>query len=512
MAMAGLFAGSAFAQSTPPMQLQRMTSGAGESYAGAGAMQGAPEPLEATSRIKTNYGRPQKAPDKRLGYSGRRKPAVKQPANPLPALVPYARASAGFITAAPDAAAGASADPAPPPTSVAQGPGLPPPQRPRLDETPYAPVGVDAAGLWLVPFVEGSTGFDSNPNRIAQPAKGSAVARVDAGFAGQSDWSRHEARVDVKGAYSRYLAAPEASRPEGTGAASMRVDISRDTSADFQLRGSLTSQRPGAPGVPVDLVNRPWVATFGVTGGMTQKFGRMDVSAAALVDRTNYQDGKLNTGATAAFSRDSYAAYGFLTRIAFEATPGVIPFIEAQADQRVHDHMVDASGYLRNSLGGSARVGSKFEITRTLTGDLAAGYGQRRYDDARLPLLAGPLLDGALVWSASPLTTITARAVTTFAETTLAGVSGGLSRSASLGVSHALLRNLTLGADASLLRTDYRGMSLSQTTWTGTLSAEYSLSRSMVLKGSYAHEQLLASSAGAGYSADVFLLGLRLQR
>lgn len=458
----------------------------------------APDPA---NRLRANYDRPRKAPDKRLANKGR----ASKPARPLPALVATPRSSPRFVE--PQRSLGGD-----PPNSVAQIPGLPGPKRPTMDETPFAPLGVNAAGLRLLPFIEASGGFDSNPNRVAQPPKGSALARVDAGLSAKSDWSAHEARADLQGSYTRFLAAPEASRPEGTGTAALRVDVTRDTSADFQLRSSITTQRPGAPGVPGDVSSRPWVATVGATAGATQKFGRLEVSAAALVDRTSYEDAKLSGGSVLAYSRDNYAAYGLRTRIAFEATPGVVPFIEALGDRRVRDYAVDAAGYGRDSTGGSLRAGSKFEITRTLTGDLAAGYGQRRYEDSRLPLLAGPLVDGALTWAASPLTTVTARAATAFVETTLAGASGGLSHTVSVNASHALLRNVTLGAGVSLGRTDYRGAGLSQTTWTGALKAEYSLSRSLVLKGSYAHEQLLSSNGAGGYSADVFLLGLRLQR
>ena len=47
---------------------------------------------------------------------------------------------------------------------------------------------------------------------------------------------------------------------------------------------------------------------------------------------------------------------------------------------------------------------------------------------------------------------------------------------------------------------------------TGTVKAEYSLTRSVVVKASYAYERLKTTVQGSDYTANIFLLGLRLQR
>jgi len=74
------------------------------------------------------------------------------------------------------------------------------------------------------------------------------------------------------------------------------------------------------------------------------------------------------------------------------------------------------------------------------------------------------------------------------------------------------LRNLTLGGIAQWQNDKYQGIALNQDTFTGTLKAEYALTRSIVVKGSFTHERLKSSVPGADYTANVYLLGLRLQR
>lgn len=254
------------------------------------------------------------------------------------------------------------------------------------------------------------------------------------------------------------------------------------------------------------------VASFGASVGATRNFGRLDIGATALVDRTNFEDATLTSGTALRLSRDNYTAYGLRGRIAYEVTPGVKPFAEATVDTRKRDEAVDANGFSRKSTGIAVKAGTTFELSRLLRGEVSAGYAQRRYADARLPTLAGPTIDASLVWTATPLTTVTLRAETLLNETTVANAAGAISRRGSIEVNHALLRNLNLGATAVWQNNKYQGISLTENIYSGTLKAEYSLSRSVVVKGSFTHARLKSSQAGADYTANIFLLGLRLQR
>jgi hypothetical protein len=193
-------------------------------------------------------------------------------------------------------------------------------------------------------------------------------------------------------------------------------------------------------------------------------------------------------------------------------TPGVKPFVEANVDTRIHDSAVDPAGYMRDSNGVQARAGTTFELTRLLTGAISAGYGQRNYQDPRLIPLRGPLLDSSLVWTVTPLTKVTLRGASSMDETTVAGSPGSLTHVTSLEVSHALMRNLTLIATGSITNSRYEGVNNNQTTYLGGLQVEYNLTRSVVLKGSFTHQRLAANQPGTDYTANIVMVGLRLQR
>ena len=438
----------------------------------------------------------------------------KQAKPKLPPLVPYRTAPGASVRPG----SGARAMTENPPPNVAALPSPPAPRRAAAEENPYAPLGLRVGNMVLRPSVEIDGGYNDNPNAMTRDPKGSGFARAGAALDAQSDWAVHEFKADLRGGYTRYFQTPDADRPDFRGAASLRLDATRDTSVKLDARASIDTQRPGSPeitslGTRGALVEgRPLIYNTGVGAGVTQKFGRVEATLRGTLDRTDYQDGALSDGSTLPLSNQSYTTYGASARLGYEATPGVKPFVEASVDKRVRDKSVDDSGYRRDSTGLTGRVGTSFEITRTLTGEVSAGYSQRRYEDARLKDLRGPLIDAALIWTASPLTTVTLKGLTSFDESTVAGASGSINRRASVQISHALLRNLTLTGSASYGERDYQGVDLKEKSLSLGLGAEYALTRSVVVKGSFTHDRLKSSSPNSDYTANVFLLGLRLQR
>ena len=69
---------------------------------------------------------------------------------------------------------------------------LPLPRRTLREEDPYAPIGYRVGGLNLYPSIQESVGYDTNPNRLPPPVRGSFVSRTEGELRLQSDWSNHK--------------------------------------------------------------------------------------------------------------------------------------------------------------------------------------------------------------------------------------------------------------------------------------------------------------------------------
>ncbi len=395
--------------------------------------------------------------------------------------------------------------------------GLPPPPPPRRNsrpaEDPYAPLGLRLGTVTVFPTLEAQGGYDSNPARAASgtPRKGSPVVRAEAGFTARSDWSRHEISADLRGAYSRYTAVPSADRPEGSARLGARLDVTKDAAIDAELRGRLDSQTPGTANLTGAAQGRPLTYQYGGSLGATQRFNRLAVSLRGSIDRSDFQDAQDANGNVISQKDRQFTQYGVRLRTGYEVTPGLIPFAEAVVDTRRYDLSRDNQGFQRDSTGAQARVGTTFEVTRTLTGEVLAGYGLRRFEDQRLRDLRGPVVEAALNWAVTPLTTLRLRGTTEFEETTLVGSSGSITRRASAEISHALLRNLIFTAGASFARADYNGINRKDDTIRANFGVDYSLTRNAVLRASYARELTTSNAPGNNVSSNVWLFGARLQ-
>ena len=457
----------------------------------------------------------------------KRKPGVSLPLPPPPGVVPDPVVpTVPTRPSAQDSRRGAAAFPGPATTLV---PDIPTPSRRKLavEEDPFAPTGVRAGAFTLFPAIELTAGYDTNPQHIpGEKASGFAIVAPELKV--RSDWERHALNADIKASYIDYLQNFPATVTDGPGGISVsgppesidrpsvdsrvdgRIDITGRNHLDLEGRLLVGTDNPGSPNIQADLARLPIVTTLGTTLGYTQTFNRLEVTAKGTFDRSVWQASSLTDGASSSNDDRNFNQYGGALRGSYELKPGIRPFVEAGADTRVHDLAVDRNGEDRDSNGEYAKVGTTFEITRKLTGELALGYLTRQYKD--LPDLGGPTFDASLVYAATALTTFTATASSTVNEVTVPGVSGDLSRTVALQVDHAFRRWLLGTAKIGFGIDEYVGLPRTDHSWFASLGLIYKLNRDIWLKGEIRRDWLASSAPGVDYAADQFLLGVRLQR
>ncbi len=385
------------------------------------------------------------------------------------------------------------------------------PRRPRTrpDDDSYAQLGIRSGGMTYLPAIGESIGYDTNPNRTQSLRRGSFVSQTEAELGLQSDWSRHELKGQLRGAYDVYANNPEANRPEGAGQLGLKLDVTRDSFVQIDGRFLIDTQRPDSPDLDAAVRTRPIIATEGASLGFTQRFNRLIGTIQATLDRADYEDARLSSGLTLDQSDRNLTQYGLRGRLGYELTPGLIPFVEVVGDTRDYDRRTDDTGFRRSSDGIGGRAGTTFEITRLLTGEIAVGAIRRSYEDPRLRDLTSPLLDATLTWSITPLTTIRATAQATVDETTVLNANGVRTLKGTLEVSHALRRNVILTGGLTVSDAEYSGVPISEQGFGALARIDYKLTRWLGIRASYNFERLHSTFAGSSYTANVFLLGMR---
>ena len=401
--------------------------------------------------------------------------------------------------------------------------GQPPRKRLRLDDDPFGAVG-DYAGSFLIKSaVEFSGGYDTNPGRLV-PAQGKPFYVIAPEFVAVSDWERHALVADLRGSFTGYssnltpsadgtpLSAPlDIDRPNFIGHVDGRLDVSRDTRVGAQGRLFVSTDNPGSPNVQAGLARYPIYTTVGGTLGIDQSFNRLQVSAGATVDRTDYTNSKLTDGTSSTNDDRNLSQYGGVGRVSYDLRPGLKPFVEVQADNRVHDVRLDRAGFARDSTGGYVKGGTSFEFSRLLTGEIGVGYAARDYVDPRLNRLEGLLVSSSLVWTATPLTTAKFFSDTTITETTLPGTSGVLTHIYTVEVDHDFRRWLTAIGKFTWGELDYQGNPRRDKIYTVSGEAIYKMNRNVWLRGTLRRDWLDSNLPGNSTASTVVMLGVRLQ-
>ena len=449
---------------------------------------------------------------KAKGKAKAKSPVSAQAITPgLPTPTPVSR----YQKPATDSAGGAYAQaPGAPPVELGPIRKLPPKRKAHSEpEDPYAPLGVHAGAFTLFPAIELIGGYDTNPAH-APGGGGASLYSVAPELQMRSNWSRHELKADLRGSYTGYSpdATPTLSRPNFNGKVDGRIDVTRDTRIDLATRLLVSTDNPGSPNLQAGLAKLPVFTTFGGSAGIGQHFNRFDLAIKGDVERTVYQNSTLTDGSTASNADRQYNQYGGTLRGSYEMTPGVKPYVEVRADTRVHDLNADISNYQRDSKGLTGTVGTTFELTRQLTGDVGVGYTRRNYEDPRLEQIKGLIVNGSLIWTASALTTAKLSAASSVGESTVPGVSGQLSRDIGLQVDHSFRRWLIGTIKIGFGLDDYVGMDREDKRYSAGVGLTYKLNRSVQIKGEFQQNWLHSNVAGTDYTSSVFLLGIRFQR
>ncbi len=471
----------ALAQTTPPPDAPDLRGADSDPFAQAPVL---PGPAEADAAPPSS-----RAP----GKTRRRKPTD------LPPLAPYRGAERLGLRGGAEPSATAVA----PAVAALQEP--PPRRKIRREDKPFDPVGFYAGNLKLTPYLEQDVGYATNPFGAANSAKGSAYSTTELGVALQSDWSRNSLSGSAKLGYNAYVQTPGASAPFGSGVVDYRYDASRDLSFDTEGRYNLATETNAQLGLGgASTQNLTLVSSYGATLGGSDTFGDLTLGLHGTADRVQYEGGSLIT--------DDYNDYGLKLRASYRLSEAVQPFAELGGDARAYDSAIDASGYDRASDGVSGKAGLRLSFSEMLTGEASLGYGVRDYRDPRLPDVGAPLFDASLIWSATPVTTVTLKTASQLGDAVVAGASADINRSYTINLDHALTERVSLGLSGGVATDNYVGIDQNDRSYTLGATAEYHLSREVVLKASATHQQFVSNTPGSSYKADTVMVGVRLQR
>lgn len=376
---------------------------------------------------------------------------------------------------------------------------------------PFGPTGFYSGAFLVKPTAELQSGYDSNAEKVVN-GKSSSFNTLLGTLNAQSQWQRHELLLDLRGSYTKFYNVDGVDRPEVQASLRGRIDVSALTRVDLESKFGLITQNPSSPDAIASVRRLPNVYGFGQTAALVQRFNRFEVTTGVGIERNVYQNADLTNGTTISLADRDYTAYSARLRGAYELSPDVKPFVEASVDRRVRDLPVDFSGVMRDSDGYALKTGITFGRKEWLFGEVSAGVAHRSYADPTLQDITGLIFDAQLTWLATGLTTFRFNAASGIDETSVPGASGVMRHEVKLAADHAFRRYLIGTLGVGWLREDYEGTTLVNDYLRISAALTYSLNRSLALKAEYRNERFFSSTAGQDYTANIGLIGIRLQR
>jgi hypothetical protein len=396
-------------------------------------------------------------------------------------------------------------------------PPITPLRRTVIELNPFAPTGVHIGSFYLLPAAEFAGGWDSNPQH-ATIAKSAPEYLLAPELLGASDWERHSLTFGIRGSYLGYGSTffPNSpvwlNRPALDSRVNGRVDVDSHDHFDVEGRFLIGTDNPGSPNIQAGLEELPITLVGGATLGYTHVFNRFEITAKGTFDRNLWQKSFLTDGTYSSNGDRNYDQIGGSLRGSYDLLPGVKPFFQVDSDERVHDMTVDSTGAMRDSDGQIYKVGTSFLFSGKLTGEISVGRTQRSYRDPTLAEVAGPMVDGALLFTPSALTAVKFNAVTTTGELIVVGASGVLRRDYTLEVDHDFRRWLTGVMRLGYGVDNYIGMDRLDHRYFISTALTYKFTREVWLRGEFRHDWLNSNVLNTDYQSNLFLLTLRLQR
>lgn len=362
----------------------------------------------------------------------------------------------------------------------------------------YDPLGIRAGGFTTFPRLQSGVVHDDNIFAAEDDRQPATTLRVTPEVVVRSHWSRHALETRARAEIDRNLDFDSENTTDWSLGGAGRLDIVRgaditlaaDYAHDHEARTAAGAHPAARRPIAFDLSSASLAAT--------RTRGRLRLSADAAFLRYDYRDGLSDAGAVIEQDDRDRTAVRLTGRADYALSPATALFVQVARDDR--DYRKVAGSPERSSSGHEALAGVDFELGALIRGEVAAGYIRQDFQDAAYDDLDGVGGRARLSWFPTQLTTLTATAARSVADTGVVGSAGALRTDVSIGADHELLRNLILTAETAWSEDGYNGVDRTDTRFTASFSAVYRLNRRYGLTAGVTFLDQSSSGAAAGPS------------
>jgi hypothetical protein len=367
----------------------------------------------------------------------------------------------------------------------------------------YQPLPVRAGAFVFDPVL--AAGLEYNDNIFATNINkvSDGIVHFQPGVTVQSDWSRNQISGFARLNSNFYFDHTGEDTTDYAFGGAGRWDVQHDLGfaggasyeRDTEPRTAENSTANAAHPVRYDL------ASAFIEG--TKEFDRLRLTAKGTVNDYTYDNNRTTSGALLYEKDQNHTEYDGAFKAEYAYLPNTSVLASLVINKR--DYRDELPGEAsRNSSGYEATVGSNFDITHLLRGEVYIGYLEQDYDNnAVFTNVSGLAVRGKVEYFPTQLTTVTVSGSRSVQDSGIFDVGGYLANVAALQVDHELLRNLVLSGLVSYTEDDYGNFGRTDKIDSEQISASYLMNRAISLNLAYTHMNQDSSGAHAGPKYDI---------
>ncbi|HMB47645.1 MAG TPA: outer membrane beta-barrel protein [Afifellaceae bacterium] len=375
----------------------------------------------------------------------------------------------------------------------------------------YDALGVPLSSFLLYPSLTLGTEYNDNIYSEEHNRTGDVIFTVTPQVSLQSDWNNHALGIEASATIFRYADKTEEDVEDYSVAANGRYDVLRNTAINSGLGFSQEHEDRGSP----DDVDGREPTVYHVVGGqlgLSHRFNRVWTDVVQDTRYLNYNDTPAQGGGNINNDDRDRMEFNTRLRVGYDFHPDASAFLQTGFNAERYDQRRDDQGFKRDSYSYSVDVGTSFDLTGVIFGEVFAGVQQQFYEDSEFGnSRVRPSFGAGIDWNATRLTTVTFDSSSSFEETTVSDASSVWAWDNSVGVNHELLRNVILDSGFGYRREDYLNTSRVDNVIDFSFGATYMMNRYIHLSADYTFQDRSSDADGQDYTENIVGINVRFQ-
>jgi len=349
----------------------------------------------------------------------------------------------------------------------------------------YDPVPIRLGAFEADPELRAGVGYRSNLFAEGNNEVSDGYFLLAPSVGVQSTWSRHEVGAQVRAEHREYIDTGNESSTDlgvrvfGRADATSQLNFTGSVFADETYEPRSSAARVLNAAEPVE------VKRIGFDTGANYEQGRLQLRAKASAERFDFRNVPLNGGGTQDQSFRDNDELRLSVRGGWAVQRDWAVFGEVVRIDRDYNREGNATALDRDATGTIVRVGTDFELPALLRGDIAVGYQNFEYDDARVSDVDGVSIDGQLEWFVTELMTITGNASRRVVDPGLLTSTAAAQTSVGVRADYELRRNWLVHGGLDFANYDFESIDRSDDRVGVGVGTTWKLNRNAWLDASY---------------------------